>query len=180
MFVFSPIEVKKFPINFLGYRKIDRKTTSLPCDEETDNIETIESVIIINTITLRIMEARKIAQKWLDDLAFSAATWDLDAHMALVSAEVKVHGIPGIEFVDYEGWKKRRRNEFHKKLLRSLTYRLHKILAHEEDNLLFTVMETMKSNKGQTITVNKAVKLKREEDGNWRVTQEWIDRIDRK
>lgn len=126
------------------------------------------------------MDAREIAQHWLDELTFSAATWNLDAHMALVSEQVQVHGIPGIDVIDYEGWKRRRRNEFSNKLLRSLTYRLHTILAEEEDSVLFTVVETMKSGQGQVFTVDKAVELRREEDGHWRVVKERIDRIELK
>ena len=126
------------------------------------------------------MDAKEIAQHWLDALAFSAATWNLDDHMALVSTQVKVRGIPGVEVIDYDGWKKRRQNEFSKKLLRSLSYRLHNILAQEEDSVVFTVVETMKSSQGQIITVDKAVNLRREKDGQWRVIQERIDRIELK
>lgn len=124
------------------------------------------------------IKARDIVQRWLNDLAFSAATWNLDAHMALVSNEVKVIGIPGGKVIDYNGWKNRRKNEFNKKLLHSLTYKLINILLQEEDKLLFTVIETMKSNQGKVITVDKAIKLKRENDGQWRVIHERIDRIE--
>ena len=126
------------------------------------------------------MEARAIAQQWLDDLAFSAATWNLDAHMALVSKQVEVLGIPGIPRIDYQGWKQRRANEFSKKLLHSLTYRLHKVLDRGENSMLFTVVETMKSSQGQVITVDKAVSIRREQDGQWRVIRERIDRIEMK
>jgi hypothetical protein len=98
--------------------------------------------------------------------------------MALVSREVKVRGVPGHDTIDYRGWKERRRNEFSNRLLRSLTYRLHDIIAQEEGSLLFTVVETMRSHQGQTITVDKAIKIRREEDGIWRVILEWIDRIE--
>lgn len=125
------------------------------------------------------IKAKEIAQRWLDELTFSAATWDLEAHMALVSRRVKVLGIPGAGIIDFPGWKKRRHNEFRRKLLRSLTYRLIDILSHAEDSLLFTVTETMKSSRGETITVDKAINLHREEDGQWRVIREWIDRIER-
>ncbi len=87
-------------------------------------------------------------------------------------------GIPGGKVIDYNGWKNRRKNEFNKKLLHSLTYKLVNILLQEEDKLLFTVIETMKSNQGKVITVDKAIKLKRENDGQWRVIHERIDRIE--
>lgn len=131
-----------------------------------------------NQNNLMHIKARDIAQRWLDELAFSAATWDLESHMALVSRQVKVLGLPGVKVVDYPGWLNRRSNEFSKKLLRSLSYRLVNILLHEEDNLLFTVIETIKSSRGQVFTVDKAINLRLEDDGIWRVVQERIDRIE--
>ncbi len=46
--------------------------------------------------------------------------------------------------------------------------------------LLFTVIETMKSSQGQIIVVDKAINLRCEDDGQWRVVQERIDRIELK
>jgi hypothetical protein len=122
----------------------------------------------------------QIVQGWLDDLSFSAATWDLDAHMRLVSREVRVTGIPNTDHIDYHGWKLRRKNEFSKKLLQSLTYHLYRILREEDDEILFTVEETMKSGKGRTIIIDKAVTLRKESDGVWRVHRERFDYIRRR
>jgi hypothetical protein len=122
-------------------------------------------------------EATQIVRGWLDEVSFSAATWNLDAHMQLVSRQVMVTGIPSISHIDYEGWKLRRKNEFDNKLLHSLTYRLHDILSEEEDQILFSVEETMKSSKGKSIVVDKEVMLRKEEDGIWRVHHERFDRI---
>jgi len=122
-------------------------------------------------------EAEKIVQEWLDEISFSAATWNLDAHMQLVSPQVRVTGIPGVSSIDYRGWKLRRRNEFEKKLLRSLTYQLGRILSAQEDEIRFNVEETMKSSSGRVIVIDKEVTLQREPDGQWRVRQERFDRI---
>ncbi len=123
------------------------------------------------------MAGRQIVRGWLDDLSFSAATWNLEAHMRLVSREVQVTGIPKIGHIDYNGWLLRRKNEFDKKLLQSLTYRLHRIHKEEEDEIFFTVEETMKSSRGHTIIIDKAVILRRESDGAWRVLRERFDHI---
>jgi hypothetical protein len=178
MFGLSPVWVKNFPTNFLGYNENDNKNTALSCADETDTIPHCP-VWHNNCHNKQMdMDTREVAQRWLDDLAYSAATGNLEAHMALVSREVKVRGVPGHDTIDYRGWKERRRNEFSNRLLRSLTYRLHDIIAQEEGSLLFTVVETMRSHQGQTITVDKAIKIRREEDGIWRVILEWIDRIE--
>jgi hypothetical protein len=122
-------------------------------------------------------EAEKIAQQWLDDVSFSAATWNLDAHMQLVSRQVLVTGIPHIDSIDYDGWKQRRRNEFDNKLLRSLTYQLYKIISASDEQLRFAVEETMRGNNGKTLVIDKQVTLGKEDDGKWRVQQERVDFI---
>lgn len=123
------------------------------------------------------MAAIQIVRGWLDEVSYTAATWNLEAHMRLVSRHVKVTGIPNISHIDYNGWKVRRRNEFDKKLLQSLTYRLHKILSDQDNQILFTVEETMKSSRGSTYVIDKEVSLRREDDGMWRVYRERFDRI---
>ncbi|MFO7592619.1 MAG: hypothetical protein R6X15_01050 [Pseudomonadota bacterium] len=122
-------------------------------------------------------EAEQIARQWLDEVSFSAATWNLEAHMQLVSRQVKVTGIPNINSIDYTGWERRRKNEFEKKLLRSLNYRLLDILEGKEEQLYFTVEETMRANNGKSVIIEKEVKLHREDDGKWRVRREHIKRI---
>lgn len=122
-------------------------------------------------------EAEKIVQEWLDEVSFSAATWNLDAHMQLVSPQVKVTGIPGISSIDYSGWKLRRRNEFENKLLRSLTYQLGAIHSTGEDEIRFDVEETMKASSGRVIVIDKEVTLRRESDGRWRVRREHFGSI---
>lgn len=122
-------------------------------------------------------EAEQIAQQWLAELSFSAATWNLDAHMALVSREVRVTGIPNINSIDYAGWKVRRKNEFEKKLLHSLSYRLQDILSQTDERLRFTVEETMRAYNGKVIIIDKEITLQKEGDGTWRVRREHFDRI---
>lgn len=120
------------------------------------------------------MESSTVIQQWLSDLAYSAATWDLDAHMALVSENVVVLGIPGIERIDYQGWRKRRRNEFKKKLLHSLHHREPTILSEQPNFITFSVLEQMRDHAKKCIEVNKEVTLHQEQDGKWRVVREQI------
>lgn len=122
-------------------------------------------------------EAEQIARQWLDAVSFSAATWNLDAHMQLVSRQVEVTGIPNIQSIDYTGWKQRRKNEFEKKLLHSLNYRLLDILKGEEAALHFNVEETMRAYNGKAVIIEKEITLLREEDGQWRVRREHFTRI---
>lgn len=124
------------------------------------------------------MESNAIIQDWLDNLAFSAATWDLDAHMALVSRQVTVIGIPGVDKIDYQGWKLRRRNEFKKKLLHSLTHREATLLNERPKIITFSVKELMRDQEKQCIELEKEITLQQEEDGKWRVVRELILNIE--
>ena len=120
------------------------------------------------------MESSSIINKWLSDLAYSAATWDLDAHMALVSRKVIVTGIPGIEKIDYNGWKVRRRNEFKKKLLHSLNHRGIQLRNERSNFITFSVQEQMRDHAKKCIELEKEITLHQEEDGQWRVVREQI------
>ena len=123
-------------------------------------------------------QSNAIIKQWLDDLAFSAATWDLEAHMALISTRVEVIGIPGVAKIDYQGWKRRRNNEFKKKLLHSLHYRKPVIVSEGSQSITFSVLEVMKDHTKQCIELEKIVTLHREEDQRWRVVHEQIINID--
>jgi hypothetical protein len=120
------------------------------------------------------MESNVIIKQWLNDLAFSAATWNLDAHMALVSEKVVVLGIPGVDRIDYQGWMKRRRNEFNKKLLHSLVYRDPRVLSERPQFITFSVQEVMRDHEKKCIELEKEVTLHQEQDEQWRVVREQI------
>lgn len=120
------------------------------------------------------MNSQNIIKRWLNELAYSAATWDLEAHMALVSKKVMVFGIPGIESVDYNGWRQRRRNEFNKKLLHSLSHRNITLLSENPQAISFSVYEQMRDSKKKCIEVGKEVTLHLEGDGQWRVVREQV------
>lgn len=126
------------------------------------------------------MEGISIVQQWLDQLSFSAATWNLDEHMALISREVQVVGLPSAGVIDYSGFKRRRHNEFSQKLLLSLTYKGLTLLDSHSDQIAFAVKETVKSTRGESFVLDKEVRLRKEGDGKWRAVQEEIKYITRK
>lgn len=126
------------------------------------------------------VECKNIVQQWLNGISFSAATWNLDEHMELISRDVQVHGLPAVGIVDYVGFKKRRHNEFHKKLLLSITYKGLELLESNGEHITFTVKETLKSTRGESFVLDKEIRLRRESDGKWRAVQEQIKYITRK
>jgi hypothetical protein len=126
------------------------------------------------------VECKNIVQQWLNGISFSAATWNLDEHMELISRDVQVHGLPAAGIVDYVGFKKRRHNEFHKKLLLSITYKGLELLESNGEHITFAVKETLKSTRGESFVLDKEIRLRRESDGKWRAVQEQIKYITRK
>ncbi len=122
-------------------------------------------------------EAEVIVLAWLKDLSRSVAEHDLPAHMQLVSRQVKVVGIPHAGTIDYDGWKLRRFNEFNGNLLQNLGYQLRAIINTKEEQIVFSVQETMKGSNGKAVVANKDVMLQKEGDGQWRVRYERYDEI---
>ena len=121
-----------------------------------------------------------IVEQWLAELELTTASRDLEAHMALVSREVQVHGLRRAGVIDFEGWRKRRRNEFRNGLILCLKHKNVQLIAAEPGNIVFTVTETLKGTRGEVIVIDKQVVLKQEENEYWRVTLEHISNIDLK
>lgn len=122
------------------------------------------------------MEATEIATEWLNDLTYTIATRDLNAHMRLVSKKVMVMGI-GSKVIDYRGWMKRRRIEFEKQLLQRIKYSMPRIIDSDDNRITFSVTENIKASDGQVFELDKEVTLKQRRDGSWRVVLERINSI---
>ena len=124
----------------------------------------------------KVMDEKEIAQNWLDDMSYTAAMRDYDAHMNLVSTKVQLHGVPGAGVIDYKGWARRRLHEFKSGLLFSLTYKNLDLRSADEKQITFTVRETMKSTEGHILVLHKEVMLEKEGKKNqWRVKLERIN-----
>ncbi|HEY0721823.1 MAG TPA: hypothetical protein VGE50_11290 [Gammaproteobacteria bacterium] len=126
------------------------------------------------------LESLRIAQKWLDRYSFSAATWNLDDHMRLISQDIQLHGMPSVGVIDYAGFRRRRHNEFSKKLLLSITHKGLELLESNGDQITFVIKETLKSTRGESFVLDKEVRLRCESDGAWRAVHELIKQISRK
>lgn len=126
------------------------------------------------------LESLRIAQKWLDRYSFSAATWNLDDHMGLISQDIQLHGMPSVGVIDYAGFRRRRHNEFSKKLLLSITHKGLELLESNGDQITFVIKETLKSTRGESFVLDKEVRLRCESDGAWRAVHELIKQISRK
>jgi hypothetical protein len=118
--------------------------------------------------------SQELIINWLKGVSESVENRDLAAHMALVSKNVQVYGIPNQATLDYQGWYRRRRNEFNKNRLASLRYTNLNIKTITLRRLGFQITEIMQATDGQQIQINKEILLEREEDNQWRVVEETI------
>lgn len=114
-------------------------------------------------------------QRWLDDMSISVATRDLGAHMALVSPNVRVYGLPGKnDSIGYADWERRRRHELSSGLLSRLDYESVRIKTIALRRLVFSVTEYMHAQTGAVVEIEKNIVLEHEDDRCWRVVEEVI------
>ena len=118
--------------------------------------------------------SQQVILNWLDRLSDSVKKRDLDAHMGLVSKKVLVYGVPDQESLGYYDWKRRRRNEFYKNRLASLTYSELTIKTITLQRLGFQITEVMQATTGQKVQIEKEIVLEHESDNEWRVVEETI------
>lgn len=118
--------------------------------------------------------SQELILNWLDRMSESVKQRDLDAHMELVSKKVLVYGIPNRETLGYNDWKQRRRNEFTRQRLASLTYSNLNIKTITLRRLGFEVTEIMQATTGQRVQLEKEILLEQEADNAWRVVEETI------
>jgi len=118
--------------------------------------------------------SQELILNWLNRLSESVNRRDLDAHMGLVSKKVLVYGIPDQESLGYYDWKRRRRNEFYKNRLASLTYNNLNIKTIALRRLGFQITEIMQATTGQRVQIDKEIILEQETDNEWRVVEETI------
>ena len=114
------------------------------------------------------------AQQFLDQMADTANSLDLDAHMDLISKEVSVFGLPGFEVIGYDDWLKQCKHEFDNKLLKQVSYKGLDVLTEMPDKVIFKSIETVEGTDGASNTYSIEFIIQKEDDGKWRVTRERI------
>ena len=108
--------------------------------------------------------SQELILNWLNRMSESVKKRDLNTHMGLVSKKVLVYGIANQESLGYFDWKQRRRNEFYKNHLASLTYSDLNIKTISLRRLGFQITEVMQATTGYKIHIDKDVILEQEAD----------------
>ena len=114
------------------------------------------------------------AQQFLDRMASTANALDLEQHMNLISRDVGVFGVPGFDVIGYDDWYSQCRHEFENRLLKQVSYRGLNVLAETPDRIMFKSIETVVGSDGASSSSGIEFIISKEDDGQWRVTQERV------
>ena len=113
-------------------------------------------------------------QNFLDAMASTANDLNLNEHMNLISKEVSVFGVPGFEVIGYQDWFNQCQHEFENKLLKQVSYQGLNVLAETPERIMFKSVETVEGSDGEKNSSGIEFIIQKEDDGQWRVTQERI------
>jgi len=118
--------------------------------------------------------AEQIAEKWLSDAVESADRKDLEAHMGMISKRISLEGVPGFEIIDYDKWYVQCQHQFENAMIKSIAYKGFNLLSATDNQIMFTVYETVVGMDG---TVNEQIvemSLENEDDDVWRLAKERV------
>lgn len=113
-------------------------------------------------------------QQFLDNMAATANALDLEQHMNLISKDVSVFGIPGFDVIGYDDWFNQCKHEFENRLLKKVSYKGLNVLAETPERIMFKSVETVEGVDGTVNTNGIEFIIQKEDDGNWRVSQERV------
>lgn len=113
-------------------------------------------------------------EEFLSEMAQTANSHNLEAHMNLISKEVKVYGFPEFELITYDDWFNQCKQEFENSLLVKVSYKDFHTLSETTDEIRFIAVETVYARDGQTNINCIEFTIRKENDGQWRVVIERI------
>ena len=112
----------------------------------------------------------QIVNDWLEGFVGSALAYDLASHMAMISPEVLVFGVPGFDNLDYDDWYRQCEHEFPQGLITGLSYEKIAIRTASDNDILFKSLETTQTSDGGSVA--QAVEILLHNDGDtWRLKQ---------
>ena len=117
-------------------------------------------------------DSKAIIRQWMDDSSQTLANYDIAGHLALISKQVRINGVPKLGSIDYKGWAAQVEHEFTNKVIKSVAFHGDHIRAENSGEIMFVTREVITATDGKVINNNLEVMLKKEEDGVWRVIQE--------
>jgi hypothetical protein len=108
---------------------------------------------------------------FLKDMADTATSMDLDAHLDLISRRVQLLGVPGFDVINYDDWAAQCQHEFSVGLIKSVSYQGMKMITDSDSSIMF---QTIEATDNTCNVMGIEVILEKEKDGKWRITQERV------
>lgn len=115
-----------------------------------------------------------IVNNWLTSIINTAAERDHQSHMNLISKKVNLVGFPGFESIGFEDWSNQCQHEFNDNIIAEIQYQGLKIRAETDQRIMFVTRETILTNKGKKSQQGIECLLEKEDDDQWRLTQQRI------
>lgn len=120
------------------------------------------------------MNAEEIATSWMDQCCLTLKNHSHAAHMDLISKNVKVYGLKGIDVIEYDDWFEQCKQEFKDKLISHVIYSDLKIRKHTDLQIMFLTNQSVFSSDGAVYDQTVENVLALEVDKKWRVIQQRI------
>ncbi|MGB5561765.1 MAG: nuclear transport factor 2 family protein [Sedimenticolaceae bacterium] len=111
-----------------------------------------------------------VVKSWLDQFVATALARDLQGHMAMISPQVMVFGVPGFDTLGYDDWYRQCAHEFPQGLIKALDYSRLKLRTASGDSILFKALETTQTAEGGSLAQAVEMLLQRE-GGDWKLKQ---------
>lgn len=111
-----------------------------------------------------------IVKAWLTSFADTAVKGQLKEHMAHISTEVMVFGVPGFDTIKYSDWYSQCESEFPQQLIRELGYSSLIIRTSNDQDIKFNVMEHVTDKERGTVNHPLEMIIKNV-DGKWLLMQ---------
>jgi len=111
-----------------------------------------------------------VVNTWLRQFVATALAGDLQGHMAMISDEVVVFGVPGFDTVGYNDWYRQCEHEFPQRLIKGLEYTRTKVRSSGEDRIMFRSLETTRTADGGSLAQGVEMLLERK-GSDWKLKQ---------
>lgn len=115
-----------------------------------------------------------VIKDWLNAISRTVAAHDHAAHMALISRDVSLLGVPGFDNIGFDDWSKQCQYEFANRLINRVDYGKVRIRVVTQKRIMFMTYETVTANDGNVNAQGIECLLEKEDDGQWRLIQERI------
>jgi hypothetical protein len=113
---------------------------------------------------------RQILDPWLERFVATALAHDLEGHMAMISPQVLVFGVPGFDTLDFDDWYRQCAHEFPQGLIKSLGYTGVDVRTASAERILFRALETTGTTDGGEVAQGVEMLLQRE-GADWKLKQ---------